>query len=157
MKARTARAASAPRRNVLIWWGGLGCGAVVVVLPGTAVLLLTLLAPVALMTMLPEEGPGRRIVGAGLLFGLAASVHPLLRFWQGDGSVAAALSLVRQPTSLFTAWTAILVSWLVGEMAGIVVRVATDVSAISQRRTLTTAIAELEQEWGPLEPPSRPA
>ncbi len=146
---------SAGRQNALLWWGGLGCGAVVVLAPGTAVLLSSLLVPVVLLALLPEEGRGGRIVCAGLLFGLAAGIHPLRGLWEGGGSINVALVLVRQPAVLFTAWTAIAASWFVGELASIVLRLVADLSAVTQRRGLMAALAELEEEWGPLTPPAR--
>ena len=153
---RKAGPPAAGRQNALLWWGGLGCGAVVVVSPGSALLVSALLAPVLLLALLPEEGRGGRIVHAGLLFGLAAGVHPLHALWDGGGSIGVAVVLVRQPATLFTAWTAIAASWFIGETAGVVLRLAADVAAAAQRRSLTAAVAELEEEWGPLTAPTRP-
>ena len=157
--ARKAKpTSSAGRTNAVLWWGGLGCGAVIVLSPGTAVLLSSLLAPVLLLALLPEEGGkghGGLVVRAGLLFGLAAGIHPLRALWMEGGLMDVALVLARQPATLFTAWTAIAASWLVGELAGIVLRLAADLSAASRRRGLTAAVAKLEGEWGPLTP-SRP-
>ena len=154
--AKEARQPAAGRQNALLWWGGLGCGAVVVLSPGSALLLLSLLAPVLLLALLPEEGPGGRIMRAGLLFGLAAGIHPLRALWDGGGSIGVAAVLVRQPAILFTAWTAIAASWFIGEVAGIILRLAADVAAAAQRRSLTAAVTKLEEEWGPLLAPNRP-
>ena len=154
-RAAARKASPAPqagRTNIVLWWGGLGCGAVIVLSPGTAVLLSALLAPVLLLALLPEEsgeGRGGRIMRAGLLFGLAAGINPLRTLWVGGGSIDVALALVRQPAILFTAWTAIAASWLVGELAGMALRLAADLSATTRRRGLTAAVAELEGEWGP--------
>ena len=143
--ARKARPASpAGPTNALMWWGGLGSGAVIVLSPGTAVRLSALRAPVLLRALLREEGGegrGGRIVRAGLLFGLAAGIHPLRTLWLGGGAIDVALVLVRQPAILFTAWTAIASSWLVGELAGIVLRLAADLSAATRRRSLMTQVA----------------
>ncbi len=158
MPGTAAKEATPPatgRQNALLWWGGLGCGAVVVLSPGTALLLSSLLAPVLLLALLPEEGRGGRIVRAGLLFGLAAGIHPLRVLWDGGGSINVAVVLIRQPAILFTAWTAIATSWFVGEVAGVVLRLAADLSAAAQRRSLMAAVAELEEEWGPLASPAR--
>ena len=154
--AKEARPPSTARQNALLWWGGLGCGAVVVLSPGSAVLLLSLLAPVLLLALLPEEGRGGRIVRAGLLFGLAAGIHPLRALWEGGGSITVAVALIRQPAILFTSWTAIATSWFVGEVASIVLRLSADLSAASERRSLMATVAELEEEWGPFSPPVRP-
>ncbi len=154
--AKEARLPATGRQNALLWWGGLGCGAVVVLSPGTALLLLSLLAPVLLLALLPEEGRGGRIVRAGLLFGLAAGIQPLRALWDGGGSIGVAVVLVREPAILFTAWTAIAASWFIGEAASIAMRLAADVAAAARRRGLTAAVAELEEEWGPLSAPTRP-
>ncbi len=154
--AKEAKPPAAGRQNALLWWGGLGCGAVVVLSPGSALLLLSLLAPVLLLALLPEEGKGGQIVRAGLLFGLATGIHPLRALWDGGGSMGVAVVLVRQPAILFTAWTAIAASWFIGEAASTVLRLAADVAAAAQRRNLTAAVTELEEEWGPLPAPTRP-
>ncbi len=143
------------RQNALLWWGGLGCGAIVVLSPGTAVLLSSLLVPVLLLALLPEEGRGGRIVRAGLLFGLAGGVHPLRALWEGGGSINVAVELIRQPAVLFTAWTAVAASWFVSEVACMALRLAADLSAASKRRSLVAAVTKLEEEWGPLAPPPR--
>lgn len=147
-------ATSARPHGATLWWGGLGCGAMVVLSPGSAVLLTTLMVPVVLIALLPEEGGAGQVAKASSLFGLAASIHPLLLFWNEGTTLSAAIMLVRQPLILATTWVAILTGWFTSEAATIVVRLFSDIAAAGERRSLSAAIVLLEEEWGPL--PARP-
>ncbi len=160
-KTRTAKRAGASRSGATardapggtgLWWGGLGCGAMVVMSPASAILLAALAAPVLLVALLPEDGGGRRVALAALLFGLAGSVNPLRRLWEGDATVSAAIAQIHQPIGLLGAWTAILTGWFVAEIAGIVLKLAADLNAASKRRACMAELAALEDEWGPLPP-----
>lgn len=145
-------------RGAILWWGGLGCGAMVVLSPGTAILLAALVVPVLAVALLPEDGVGGRVTLATLLFGLAASIQPLHAFWESDADLAAALGLVRQPLVLLTGWVAILGGWFVAEFSSVVLRLTAELKAATERRALMASLAELEEEWGPLAPlPSSPA
>ena len=151
--ARRAGAASAgPGRGTALWWGGLGCGAMVVLSPASAILLAALVVPVLLVTLLPEDGPGRRITSAALLFGLAGSVRPLHQLWDTEATVPAAMTIVHQPIVLLTSWTAILTGWFVGELAGIVLKLVAEANASAKRRGYMSELAALEEEWGTLAP-----
>lgn len=139
-------------RAGLLWLGGIACGALIVLSPASALLMVSLVAPVLLVALLPEDGPGGRVMRAALLFGLAASIHPLSLLWQTDGTLAAAMRLVRQPLILLTSWMAIGAGWLVGELATTILKLMADLAAATRRRVMATALAELEEEWGPLLP-----
>lgn len=136
--------------GAMLWWGGLACGAMVVLSPASAVLLLSLIVPVLLVALLPEGGSGGRVAQAALLFGLAASIHPLELLWQAGATLPVAMRIARQPLILFTAWMAVLAGWLVNELAAIVLKLAADLTAASERRAITASLAKLETEWGPL-------
>ena len=143
-----------------LWWGGLGCGATVVLSPATAILLAALLSPVLLVTLVPEDGvgqrPGRRIVLASLLVGLATSVSPLCQLWNAGPTISTATSIAHRPMVLLATWTAIGGGWFVGEAAGIVLKLTADLGAAARRRTCAAELAALEAEWGPLSPMAGP-
>lgn len=122
--------------------------------PGSAVLLATLMVPVVLIALLPEDGGNGHVAKAASLFGLAASIHPLLVFWNEGTTFSAAIMLVTQPLILATSWIAILTGWFTSEAATLVVRLSADLAAAGERRSLGAAIVALEEEWGPL--PARP-
>ena len=147
-----ATAVVAAPGNTGLWWAGLGCGAMVVLSPGTAILLAVLVAPVLLVSMFPEDGPGRRVALASLLFGLAGSVPALRQLWDTGNTVPVALSIIHQPMPLLAAWTAVLAGWFVGEIAGIVLKLSADLGAAAKRRGCAAELAALEEEWGPLPP-----
>ena len=141
-------------RGTALWWGGLGCGGMVVLSPASAILLAALVAPVLLVTLLPEDGPGRRITTAALLFGLAGSVRPLHQLWDTEATISGATTIMQQPIVLLTSWTAILAGWFVGEFAGVVLKLLADANAATRRRSYTAELAALEEEWGTLAPPT---
>lgn len=149
--AKTGRGSGA-----MLWCGGLGCGAMVVLSPASAVLLLSLIVPVLLVMLLPEDGPGGRVARAALLFGLAASLHPLRMLWDNDATLQSAITLIRQPLVLLTAWVAILAAWFTAEFSSIVLRLTADLGASTHRRALTVDLAALEAEWGTLLPLEEP-
>ncbi len=149
------KAVSATPGGTGLWWAVLGCGGVVVLSPGTAILVAMLVAPVLLVSMFPDNGPGRRVALASLLFGLAGCVPGLAQLWAGDPTVSAALAIMHRPLPVCAAWTAVLVGWFVGEIAGIVMKLVTDVNAAAKRRTYAAELAALEEEWGPLPPKNR--
>ncbi|MCQ8278863.1 hypothetical protein NFI95_10405 [Acetobacteraceae bacterium KSS8] len=132
-----------------LWWGGMVCGIVLVLAPGSAILVGALLLPVVGLALFTGRNGGRA-VQASLLFGLAGCVHPLHVLWGGEVSPAAAIALLRQPMVLATGWIALLAGWLVSELAAAGLRVQADIVAASQRRRMMARIAEIEDEWGPL-------
>ena len=138
-----------------LWWGGLCCGGLIVLAPGSAILLLGMLLPLVLVAAIPDRHAGPKVVQASLLFGLAASVHGLRALWQDEATPALALAMLRQPQTLFTAWSAIAGGWLMSECAGLVLRLSVDFAAASQRRSLMQQIRAIEEEWGPM-PASAP-
>lgn len=135
-----------------LWWGGLACGAAVVLSPASAILLAILTGPVLLVALIPEDGGGRRVALAALLFGLAGSIYPLHQLWNAGASVEAAIAIIHRPIVLLAAWTAILAGWFLGEVASVVLKLTADLNAASKRRTCMAALAALEEEWGPLPP-----
>lgn len=139
--------------GALLWWGGLGSGALIVMSPASATMLVVLLCPILLLAMLPEEGQSGRIVRASLAFGVAASLHPLRALWDSGATLADALSLARQPTTLFPAWIAIGAGWLIAELASMLLRLVSEMAAAAQRRALAANLTALEEEWGTLLPP----
>lgn len=133
-----------------MWWGGLCCGGLIVLAPGTAILLLGMLLPLVLVAAIPERHAGPKVLQASLLFGLAASVHGLRALWQDEATPMVALAMLREPQTLFAAWIAIAGGWLVSECAGLVLRLSVDLVAASQRRSLMQQVRAIEEEWGPM-------
>ena len=147
-----AKAAGATPGGAGLWWAGLGCGGMVVLSPGTAILLAILVAPVLLVSMFPEDGPGGRVALASLLFGLTGSEPALTQLWDDGATVSAALAIIHRPLLVFAAWTAVLAGWFVGEIAGISMKLVADLKAAAKRRVCAAELAALEDEWGPLPP-----
>lgn len=145
---KPARASSG--QGPLLWWGGLGSGALLMFSPATAMLLAAALSPVLLVALTPEDGQGGRVVRASFAFGLAASLHPLRLLWEQGASVSDAIALARQAMVLGPCWIAILAGWFTAEAATLVLRLVADVAAATERRRLAASLAELEEEWGPL-------
>lgn len=159
--ARTSKPKSAAKvrapggAGAILWWLGLGSGGLIVMSPASAAMLLVLLGPVLLLVMVPEDGQGGRIMRASLAFGMAASLHPLRTLWEGGAMLSDALVLAKQPMILFPSWIAIGAGWFIGELAAILLRLVSDLAAMSHRRQLAATLAALEEEWGQLLPPER--
>ena len=133
-----------------LWGGGLVCGVILMLTPGSAILVGVLLLPLAGLALAMSRNGGGRTIQASLLFGLASCVHPLHVLWGGDTTPAAAIALLRQPMVVPVGWIALLAGWLVSELATAALRIQSDIAAASQRRRMMARIGEIEDEWGPM-------
>ncbi len=91
-----------------LWGGGLVCGVILMLTPGSAILVGVLLLPLAGLALAMSRNGGGRTIQASLLFGLASCVHPLHVLWGGDTTPAAAIALLRQPMVVPVGWIALL-------------------------------------------------
>ena len=108
------KAAPTPARSWL-WLQGALCGGLVVLAPGTALVLGTLLA-VALATLAFEQTPGRPVARSMLLMAGATSLSPLVHLWQQGGSLSAAVDVLANPAVPLWSWAASGSAWLIGQI-----------------------------------------
>lgn len=150
-RSATARARPAGRtQGAALWWGGLGCGGMIMLSPGSALLLAALLLPVIPIMLLPEEHAGVRVARAAVMLGLAASIHALRLLWGEGGTLDAAATLLREPSTLAAGWTAIVAAWFIAEVSTVATRLAAEIRAMAERKRISMTLAALEEEWGPL-------
>lgn len=155
---RTTVPASTPaRRGSLIWLQGLACGALLTLATPTAVLGGALLAP-GLLALALDRAPGRPVARTVLLFGLAATVHPLWTLWRSAGSVASALALAQDVSGLAAAWAAQGAGWLLTELVPLMVRVGLEAATAARFVRLKAQRNSLCEAWGfPSTPDDTPA
>jgi hypothetical protein len=141
--------ARTPRRHSLVWLQGLGCGAVVALVPAIALLLGVLLLPGLLAVLYDRQGGGGRPVARTvLLCGTAAAVAPILVLWGAGNNVDACVVLLGDLRVVGTAWSAAAAGWILAELAPVAVLVVLE--AITQTRTakLRAERQRLATEWG---------
>ncbi len=144
--------AAVTRRRPWLWLQGLICGAVMALVPATAVMGLALLAP-GLVAYALEETAGRPVSRSMLLLGAAAAFAPLRTLWDAGNTLEAAMSIVTDPVRLGMAWVAAGVGWMLSELTQLVGREVLEVLARHRAATLQQERAALEAEWGSLSPP----
>jgi hypothetical protein len=139
--------AGTPRRHSLVWLQGLGCGAVVALVPAMALLLGVLLLPGVLAVLYDRQG-GRPVARTVLLCGTAASVSPTLAFCGAGNAMDAGLALLGDLRVVGTAWSAAAAGWLLAELAPVVTLVVLEAVTQTRAARLRAEREKLVAEWG---------
>ena len=129
-----------------LWLQGALSGGLLVLAPGTALVIATLLG-VAIATFLFEQTPGRPVARSMLLMGGAASLSSLVHLWQQGGSLGAAAELLSDPVVPLWCWAASGSAWLIGqlwEVLSVFIMRKTDELA---EKSLKDERTRLLQEW----------
>ena len=141
----------AARRGSGVWIQGLVCGAMVTLATPTAVLAGVLLLP-ALIVHFIDDTPGRPVLRAVLLFGLAASLRPLLALWTGGHTMQTSMALLSDIATPALAWSAQGGAWLLTQLLPLLVRVTLEARKKVAVARLRAERARLAAAWG-LPPP----
>ncbi|HUB47512.1 MAG TPA: hypothetical protein VMB73_21230 [Acetobacteraceae bacterium] len=136
-----------PRRHSLVWLQGLGCGAMVALVPAMALLLGVLLLP-GVLAVLYDQQPGRPVARTVLLCGTAAAIAPAIALWGAGITVDACLGLLGDLRVTGTAWSAAAVGWILAELAPVVVLVVLDAITATRAARLRAERDKLAAEWG---------
>jgi hypothetical protein len=149
MPKRRAETASpnAIASNALVWAAGLLCGALVTLLPATALLLGVLLGP-AIIALALDRQPGKPIGRSVALCTLAACVAPVRALWAAGHDMAASLALTADANTVGTAWSAAAAGWLLAQLAPLAVRAVLEAASLSRAARLRATRAALAEEWG---------
>ena len=111
-----AKQKSTPRAaRSWLWLQGALSGGLLVLAPGTALVVVTLLG-VAIATFLFEQTPGRPVARSMLLMGGAASLSSLIHLWQQGGSLDVAAEMLADPVVPLWCWAASGSAWLIGQI-----------------------------------------
>ena len=143
-RTRAAKPAAAPGSR--LWLHGLICGAIVTLATPTAVLILLLLTP-TLVAALFDFSPGRPVVRPVCLWGIAASVRPMMALWSGEHTMAHTLIIAGDSSVLATAWAAQAAAWLISEIVPLFVAVAMSANAAARAARLREARQVYEADW----------
>jgi len=142
-----AAAARPPKRHSMAWLQGLGCGAVVALLPAMALLLGVLLLP-GVLALLYDRQPGRPVARTVLTCGSAAAIAPVLALWGAGTTMDGCLALLGDLRVTGTAWSAAAIGWILAELAPVVAIVVLDMVTAARTARLRAARNELAEEWG---------
>jgi hypothetical protein len=140
--AAPAKPASGARR----WLQGAAFGGLVTLATPTALLGGLLLAP-SLMAALIDQTPGRPASRPMLLWGIAASVRPMVELWTGGHTNAHALALASDLSVIAAAWAAQGGGWLVAEILPLFIGAAMHAAAAAHALQLRQARRRHETEW----------
>ena len=139
------KAAASPSRSWL-WLQGALCGGLVVLAPGTALVLGTLLS-MAFATLAFEQTPGRPVGRSMLLVGGATALMPLIHLWEGGGSLSAGVDILSDPVVPLWSWAASGSLWLIAQLWEVVALFIMQQADAARRRRLEQERTELVQEW----------
>lgn len=143
-------AASRPRRrrgSSWIWLQGLASGALLTLATPLALLLGALLLP-GLVMLIIDRHPGKPVARAMLFAGAAVAIGPVEALWAAGFSLANALDVLSDVTSLGGAWAAAALAWLGAELAPLIAGTLYDFAWRRRDAELARRRAELEEEWG---------
>ncbi len=139
--------ARTPRRHSMVWLQGLGCGAVVALVPAMALLLGVLLLPGVLAVLYDRQG-GRPVARTVLLCGTAAAVAPMLALWGAGNNIDACLVLLSDLRVVGTAWSTAAAGWILAELAPVAALVVLEAITQTRAARLRAAREKLVAEWG---------
>jgi hypothetical protein len=139
--------ARTPRRHSFVWLQGLGCGAVVALVPAMALLLGVLLLPGVLAVLYDRQG-GRPVARTVLLCGAAAAVAPMIALWGAGNNMDACLVLLGDLRVVGTAWSTEAAGWILAELAPVAVLVVLEAITQTHATKLRSAREKLVAEWG---------
>lgn len=137
----------APRQGrSWLWLQGAFCGGLLVLAPGTALVMSTLLA-VAIATFAFEQTPGRPVTRSMLLMGAAASLNPLVHLWQQGGSLGVAAEMLADPVIPLWCWAASGSAWLISQLWEVLAVFIMQKADGRSEKSLKDERARLLQEW----------
>jgi hypothetical protein len=146
-----APGAAGSKLGSLLWLQGLACGAVATLATPTFILGGLLLA---LVSVVVDRSHGKSTARAVVLFGLAATVQPLVDLWHAGHTISIALDMVSDTTTLATAWAAQGGAWLLCELGPLIIELVMDAVSGAKAARLRAARAVYEEQWG-LQPPGQ--
>lgn len=130
----------------LIWAQGIAFGVVAALMPTTAALVATLLAP-GLLALVLDRQAGRPIARAMLLFGLAAAAIPLRQLWDTPLDIQTSLLAVAQLETLGVAWLAAATGWFLSELFPVAIHVMLDAGSKARTSRLRATREKLLETW----------
>ncbi len=122
-----------------------GCLILILATP-TAVLLLLLLLP-SIMALAADQARGRPVAVAVLLFGLAASCHPLDTLWRAGHHMEDAWTLGTDISILAVSWSAQAGGWLLTQILPLVIAAFVEAEVRLRVGRLERRRALLTEEW----------
>lgn len=136
-----------PRRHSYAWMQGLGCGAMVALLPAMGLLLGVLLLP-ALLAVLYDRENGRPVARTVAMCGAAAAVMPMVALWNAGNTMDTSLALLSDLRVVGTAWSAAAAGWIVAELAPVAALIALEAVTHARAARLHAERTRLAEEWG---------
>ncbi|MBV1836549.1 hypothetical protein [Acetobacter estunensis] len=151
----SASSAGTRRIGGMKWWHGLVCGAALAWMPGYALLIGVLLAPVLILHILDfrRSEEMARILAP---YAFAALIHPFHQLWSADGTLDAAFAILSDPMTSILSWGATALAWLIFEGGMLGIRLWRQYQMTRQKAEWTARLKAVQDEWGDEEasPPS---
>ena len=146
MKRALARKARAPSATGWKWWHGMAAGMVLMLSPGTALLVAFMAAPCLLM-LVADTSPGRAVARIVLLFSLAGAVGPAHALLTEGHDMQAALRIATRPGTVPLVWLLAACGWLVNEGCCVTGTFLTNRRLAARRQALEALLRDIRAEW----------
>ena len=152
-KAGTAPAAARPRKQRgrqgqqgWKWWHGMAAGMLLMLSPGTALLLAALAAPLVL-TMVADTTHRHTLSRTIGLFTLAGAIGPLQAYATGSYDMIAALKVLSRPETIPVTWMMGGCGWLVDEVFCLCASFIATIHLAARKKALEASLSEICKEW----------
>src|SRR6195952_1931286 len=142
-KLKRVRAGSAGWK----WWQGMLGGMLLMLSPGSAMLLLPLSAP-ALLVAIADTSPRRMLTRTVILFSVAGAIEPVRAFIVTGHDIAAGLTILARPTTVLFVWLCAGSGWLVNEFFCLIAIFATGLKLSARRNAQEALLLQIRTDWG---------
>lgn len=129
-----------------MWLQGMICGAVLTFATPSAFLAATLLLP-ALITLIFERGPSRKMSRAVALACSSFAYAPLWQLWADGETMPAALKQITDLNVVCPAWIAGAFAWGICEILPVGLRITAELQAKARLAALRAEEANLRATW----------
>ncbi len=156
MRRSSGVSEGAPSRAGWKWWHGMAAGMLLMLSPGTALIVAVLAAP-CLFMLVADTSPGRAVTRTVLLFSLAGAIEPFRALVTGGHDMQAAMQILTRPGTVPLVWLLAACGWLINEGCCLSAAFITERRLAARRRALELLLRETCAEWQLPEQPVQPS
>ncbi len=121
-------------------------GMLLMLSPGSAMLLLTLSAP-ALLVMIADTTPRRMLTRTVILFSIAASIEPIRLFLSTGHDINASFEVLTRPTTVLFVWLCAGSGWLTTELFCLIATFVAGLKMAAARKAQEALLLQIRTEW----------
>ena len=144
--ARAARLKREKSSSGWKWWQGMLGGMLLMLSPGSAMLLVALSAP-ALLVAIADTTTRRLLTRTVVLFSVAGAIEPVRVFVMTGHDINASLGVLTRPTAVLFVWLCAGSGWLLNEIFCLIATFVTNLKLAARRNAQETLLLQIRTEW----------